>query len=963
MPTAVITILFTDLVGSTELFQSLGEQEAQRVRREHFRVLRESLAANAGREVKTIGDSLMAAFETPTEAIACAIDMQHRMDRFNDQAGPRLALRVGVNVGEAALEDGDYFGTAVQVAKALSEATEEPTILVSELVRALVGSPAGFAFKTAGPFDLPGIDDPVPAFEILWEPAVEALPLPTPLAVPDRAPFVGRSEERRRMRAALDRARIGARSLVMIAGEPGIGKTRMAMEFARALHAGGSPVFYGRCDEEGLIPLQPFVEAVRFYVRHADPQRLAEQIGQTGGDLVRLIPEIKEHLPGIEPPPSADPETARYRLFEAFAALLTGAATGEAPPVLILDDLHWADSTTLHLLKHLVRAPGAGLLIIGTYRDVELERRHPLAGVLADLRRDATYERIALHGLTRDEIGTLLAARAEHDLDPSAGPLVDALHRETEGNPFFIREIIRHLADTGAIFKRDGRWTSDLGVEEFGLPEGIREVIGRRLARLSDRCNETLRLASVVGRSFPLNVLENLSDSNDVLDSIQEAVTARVITESPEELDRYSFSHALIRETLYGEIATSRRVRLHAKITSILEDLHPHDPPMAELAYHCHEAASVLGDQLTCVAYARKAGEHALDVLAFEEAARHYERALEMLTLMDVETPEIRADLLMGLAEARLRAGELPGTKDVIRQAVDLIRTIGDPVRLANAALGYAPPWSELGMFDPYLVELLDEALEQLPEEERSLRAKAHARIAIECAFLVEASRSIRHAEEAVRIARTVNDPQTLCYALIARRHASTGPAALAERRALTEEAIAAAQRAGDGEMLQRARGMYTVDLMQRGDIDAYDQVVSAFVSTSKELQQPFYLYIARLIEVGNLVREGRAAEARALLGPLSEIADQQGRTAPLLGTRANLHLVNWLDGQPRDGWDERRQLFEAAVNLLPPLGPFVASYFLLAGAVDDASRIYHDTVEEALQVPPTSWLWVNSIE
>ena len=959
MSTAVVTIVFTDLVGSTELAGALGEDAAEQLRREHFQVLRDAIAEHGGEEVKTIGDSLMVAFTSPAEAVACAVSMQQGIDGHNRSGKQPLAIRIGINSGEATVEDGDYFGTPVVVAKRLCDVAEGAQILCSDLVHALAGTRGGFTFKDLGALPLKGIDDPIPACEVAWEPSGGALPLPASIAARDASPFVGRTEERASLDRALAAARDGRRTLAMLAGEPGIGKTRTSFEFARAAHAGGAIVLYGRCDEEGLLPYQPFVEALRFYAGTADPDQLAGQLGPTGGDLARLVPDLPARVPGMPAPIEADPETERYRLFDAVGHLLA-EASGGAPTLLILDDLHWADAPTLALLKHVLRWPAdSRLLILGTYRDVELDRRHPLADVLADLRRDKRYHRVVLRGLSKDEVRAVLRARAGHELPPEAERLADAIHAQTEGNPFFIREVIRHLVETGAIYQKDGRWTSDTTVEQFGLPEGIREVVGRRLARLSDDCNRALRVAAVIGRSFDLSVLERAADvaGADLLDPLQEAVDARVVEEVPEAIDRYTFTHALIRETLSEELTTSRRVRLHARVGEILEDLYPNEPPFAELAYHFHEAASITGNDLKCVTYSRRAGDKALELAAYEEAADHYGRGLEMLDEMNQPAERDRVGLLRARGEAERLTAAGAAARATLLEAFERARALEDPEELARAALGFAGQWPEVALVDEQVLGALTEALEALPSGDHPLRARLHARIAIETIFTADPTEALGHAQEGSEMARRLGEPATLAYALTARAHSASAPEGHARTRAIGEEAVAVAAEAGEHEVEQRVRALLLVSYLVGGEGRAYETERERFIALNDTLRLPFYRYVEDMMETERALRHGEMGpDLRGRIERVGETARTLGRASGALAHASQFWL--WAMGRPDDvpiAAQRVRDVFGPLSEIVPTLGVFGAGALTWLGQSDGVT-MYRRCIDAHLSVPPTHW-------
>ncbi len=447
------------------------------------------------------------------------------------------------------------------------------------------------------------------------------------------------------------RATNGQCQLILIAGEPGIGKTHLASEFARVRAASAATVLAGRCDEEALVPYQPFVEALSWYARVCPERDLRAELAAIGGgaELGPLIPELLRRVPDLPTQPAMNPEGQRYRLFEAVAELLA-QASAVRPMMLVFDDLHWADKPTLLMLRHVMRASNAAsLCIVGTYRESELTRTHSLAEMLADLRREPAVARLSLRGLEEAQVKGLIDTFVGGDASPQLTRLVAD---STEGNPFFIGEMLRHLTETGAFAKLHSASGSGKSVTDLGLPEGVKEVIGRRLSRLSEGCNRTLSLAAVIGREFAIEVLEALGDlpEDRLLDAIDEGVQAQLISEAPDRAGRFSFVHALIRETLYEELTTTRRVRIHRRVGEAIERLMQgrSDPPLADLAHHFVQAASAdAADK--AIDYATRAGDRAADTLAYEEAARLYDMALQSLEFK-AEGPEseVRRSALHG---------------------------------------------------------------------------------------------------------------------------------------------------------------------------------------------------------------------------------------------------------------------------------------------------------------------------
>ncbi len=509
------------------------------------------------------------------------------------------------------------------------------------------------------------VEDRLPRSPLLDPPATEV-------------PFVGRTRERETLDELWTHAQGGRRQVCFLAGEPGIGKTRLSLEFARARADGRATVLIGRCEEEALVPYQPFIEALRWYARICPEEDLRAQLAAVGGggELSPFIPELTRRIPDLPTPAAMNPEGQRYRLFETVSALLA-AMSRTHPVLLVVDDLHWADKPTLLLLKHIARAPEpAVMLVIGTYRDSELNRMHPLSEMLADLRREPTVTRLSLRGLDRGEVETLAGTLAESELPPA---LASQIGHSTEGNPFFVAEMLRHLNETGLLQRNAASAKDD--APDLGLPEGVREVIGHRLSRLSEPCNRALSLASVLGREFDLRVLEALGDvaEEPLLDAIDEAKGAHLIDEVAGSAGRYTFHHALIRRTLYDELTTPRRVRLHRRVGEALEQLSAgkQDLPLPDLAHHFVQAAST-GVSDKAIDYATRAGDRMAETLAHEEAGRFYDMALHALDAQPGPARESeRVMLHRRRAKAFAALGQWTAQKAALQEALSHL----DPAR------------------------------------------------------------------------------------------------------------------------------------------------------------------------------------------------------------------------------------------------------------------------------------------
>ncbi len=671
--TRAVTFLLTDIEGSTAAWEADAGAMAVALAR-HDELVEQVVTSRGGRLIKTRGegDATFSVFERPSGAAAAAIELQEAIGGEPWALREPMRVRVALHTGEVELRDGDYFGRAVNRAARLRSLATGGQILCSGATAELVIDtlPDDVALADLGTRQLRNLARPEHVFELrlaaVEEPAapaeapLERPGLPAVLAGP--GPFVGRGRELERLFVAWQSALAGATNAVLIAGEPGVGKTRLAGEWSRQAYDQGALVLYGRCDEDLGAPYQPFAEALRSLVPCLGSGRLGGLRGVEA--LLPLVPGLIEVLPDVAAPTRADPDTERYALFDAVVAVLGVAAAG-APVVLILDDLHWAAKPTLLLLRHLLRfGEQTRVQVVGTYRSTDLDRSHPLAAMLADLHRDGTANRIALGGLDEDDV-TAYVAEAGYDDEE----LARALASVTGGNPFFLIEALRHVDESG------GHW------DPSTLPQGVREAVSRRLSRLPTETNKALAAAAVVGARFAVDLVERVVDQ-DLIDAFDEACKAGIIIEEPG--GRYRFNHALVRQSLLAELPSVRRMRLHQRIAATLENESGADDDelLAELAYHYFECAWA-GNAAKAVEYCRRAADQAMTRLAYEGAAELYDRALHALEEIDEELPdrdEQVALLLIARCEALLAAGDVASAASAIPE---LQRVTAGSARLA----------------------------------------------------------------------------------------------------------------------------------------------------------------------------------------------------------------------------------------------------------------------------------------
>jgi tetratricopeptide (TPR) repeat protein len=507
-----------------------------------------------------------------------------------------------------------------------------------------------------------------------------------------RRVFVGREPELRQLQTAFDGAMSGQGALMMVMGEPGIGKTALCEQLSTYVTLRGGRTLVGHCYEEGSLslPYLAFVEAMRSYVLSREVKDLREELGTGAADVARIVSEIRERLK-VKPRPQKDPEEERYRLLQAVTSFLTNAACVQ-PLLVVLEDLHDADKGTLDMLTHVSRhLAGTRLLMVGTYRDVEVDRSHPLSAALAELRRVSSYGRVILRGLNADEVRRMLESITRESVPWG---LAEAVHRQTEGNPLFVQEVVRYLAEEGLITQKEGRWrpTKDTPLE-MNIPEGLRDVIGKRLSLISKQCNQILSVASVIGRDFRLEVLKKVSglSEEELFSALEEAKKAAIIEERAGvgAAVTYRFAHAFFRQTLYEETIAPRRIRLHQQVARALEEIYASriEEHAAELAEHFSHSSDA-ADLKKAVSYGEMAAKRATDVYAYGEAVRLLEQALKVQEILDPGDKAKRCDLLLTLCDILFLAAELKRIEETeAPAALSLAESLADENRASKACI------------------------------------------------------------------------------------------------------------------------------------------------------------------------------------------------------------------------------------------------------------------------------------
>ncbi len=782
---------------------------------------------------------------------------------------------------------------------------------------------------------------------------------PQPLAPASaEAQLFGRETLLERLRDALASAAAGRGRAVFVVGEPGIGKTRSVEELERDALRLGFRWVSGRCLEDASAPAyRPWVQVLRALADDAAPETLGELLGSGEAELAGLVPELRGRLPNVASGPELHDQAARYRLFDAVEGFLRRSA-GQQPLVVFVDDLHWADADSLQLVEFLMPAlRRTPILFVGAYRDVAVRRSHPLAGVLAALAREEHCSREPLVGLAPPDVAALIKAATG---EAASDEVASAISELTGGNPFFVQEMAQLLAEEGRLDSRDLRlsWT---------LPQGVRDAVGRRLDSLSDECNELLRAAAVLGDEFQLAHLAALvgESGEALLELVAEALAAHLLDEAP-GIGVLCFRHALIRRTLQQELGVARRIALHRRAAETLEAAHGSraGEHAAELAHHWFECAPA-GDPQPAIAWSQRAAQQAAERRAYEESARHIERALEALALR-VPVPEARQlELLLQLGAMRSANGERTRARDAFCRAADLARALERPEWLGDAAIGFAG-LAEMGAPpDPEKQALLEEALVVLGDDHPARRASVLARLSGMATMASTRAERQAMSSEALRLARRAGDDEALANALAARSWAFLGADGLDDRLAVSAEIEELAARRGDLRgLILACEGRLGVSLL-RGEMQAAQREADLFRVHADALRQPALQFLALLSRGTVAMSCGDFGAAERWLEQAAAIGDD---VLPYSGFLSQA-LQAWLSGMRGDRsgfFTVGGALGEQAATIYPALGRIVqaglATADLLRGDRESGARRYAELMDTDVEAWERDEHWLFNL-
>jgi len=752
--------------------------------------------------------------------------------------------------------------------------------------------------------------------------------------------FVGRHEERAVLAKALAEVCAGSARVVFLAGEPGIGKTRIAQELAADARAQGLRVLWGMSQEgDATPPYWPWVEALR-------------ESDLASADVITFLTDPDQKPAGL-PIFTIGPHSVRVAQFDAVASFLR-SVSDEKPTLAILDDMQSSDEPSLKLFAYVARRlAGSRIFLLGAYRDTELKRGHPLQTVLADLGREVAFRRVTLRGLSRDEIAQFMEKAAG---GPVEARLLKAVHHQTEGNPLFVKELVRLLDGEGVL--RDPAPLAHRGLQ---VPEGIREMIGMRLNRLSETTNRVLALASIIGVSFSLDELVRLAEESKDLDvalAVEEALEEGILVDAREGIS-YQFHHALVREVLYDEVTSIRRSRLHLRFAQALEQAHLGNvlPFAARLAEH-YLAAIPAGAAAKAVQYAKIAGRAALDRLAFEDAERHFGNALESLPLVEKEEPRERLEILQLLAEAQMNAHDIGAGSRTVQEVFETASRLGMFDLSARAAIlaEWTAAWS--GRPVPRLMSMLQGTLDAMGSEMSTLKAMLLASNARAALYRHRFKEADRWGREAVEMARELGDRATLARTLHARLVTIWGPATPNERLSVAAEMLEAATLADDREHAASAHGYLHTIYMELGEREASLRHLDHFVDPANS-RFSYAAWITRLHLASQSLLEGRYDVALARAGEALEV----GRRTPINAVEGGHSLQMFVITRDRGEISALRPVMEKFLaSDSPAWEPGLALLYAELGMAGKARSVFDKAASQDFNTVPRDTLWPGAM-
>lgn len=764
--------------------------------------------------------------------------------------------------------------------------------------------------------------------------------------------IVGRTSELSRVSAMIDDAIAGRGRMLLVGGDPGAGKTRLAEEAERRADAAGVRVLWGRCYEtDGAPAYWPWLQVVRRFVLRAGAAAALDAMGDAAPVIAQVSPDAASLLDAPPAVPPLEPEGARFRLFDAIARTFVRAGA-DRPMLLIIDDIHTADAASLLLLRFLAREMHSSrLAVIATFREAEAAASENVASAIAAIAREEHAERCSLAGLGAADVRDFIVAAT--GVTPADAPLA-ALAERTDGNPLFLREMLRWLGAEGV-----GRLQST-DAPDVPVPATVRDVVMRRIAALSEPCADTLAVAAVIGREFRIELLRD-AGIDDPMRALEEAEAARIIAPSVAGRGRFTFTHALIRESIYARLGAARRIELHGRVGEAIEaSSHGNrSVHLPELAHHFYEAAPA-GHAMRAVDYARRSAERSASLLAWESAVTEYHRALTALSFAPATEQAQRGDLLLALGDACKASGNAAAAREAFRDAASAARHQGDATMLARAALGFEGAGVTSGMVDRELEGLLGEALAALPGHDSSLRARLLGRLAMAVYWNGTTGDRDALSRHSMEMARRIGDPAALAYALKS-RHFSLGGERPEERLGISTEIVRMAERAGDLELEFAGHSARLMDFLDLGDIRGVDAELVQLELRATALGQPIHHW-------ARLVRQGMRAMLAGRFGEGERLANE----ALTVGLRSRdpnvmayfgVQMITMRTAQGRMG--ELEAPTKDFIARFPAVGAWravLAHVYASTKRLDDARAVFDELAKDDFAALSRDWTWSGAV-
>ena len=664
-----VTIMFTDVEESTRLLSTRGFTTSHEIMKAYETIIDERVGQHAGRRIKGLGDGFMISFGSARHGVECAIDIQHAIAEYSKQNPERkLRIRIGLNTGEVVEEAGDIFGAAVNVAARVAGKAKGGEILVSDIVRQLVGPVDEMKFEFRGRYKLKGFPDRWRLHQVTPGEVKEASRVLT-----SGDGFVDREQERLDIRMTLDRAATGNGSVVFVTGAPGIGASRLASEVAGEAAAKGWLVLGGRCLEVAGGSYGPFREVLGAAVAASSAKTLQEAVGHHGSLLAALAPRLRQKVRSIPVGAELAADKVREQLFKSIHSFLSDIQ-GNKPLLIVLDDLQWADEASVVLLRDLAeRVNGSRMVILGTYWDSELDSGRPFSTAVSRLVKRRRAQRIALNRLTDHDVERIVTGLAEAPMDPVH---LIGIQAATEGNPLFVEQSYLYMAESESMLGHGARSQSSYTEEDLELAQSVRGLIGRRIQRLSEPAQRMLVAAGVIGRDFDISLLEAFGElgGHELRDALDESTRGRFLIAAGK--DTYRFTHDLVRQRVLAALPLPRLQAYHLAVADTLERVYGRSAPehAAEIGHHLYQSGTA-ADAFRTASFLGQAAKNALEVGAFDEALRLADSALQ---LMPADRTRERAESLTGRAQALWGMGRIDDAKAAWRGAIERYEELGD---------------------------------------------------------------------------------------------------------------------------------------------------------------------------------------------------------------------------------------------------------------------------------------------